>query len=96
MKYLISKLAEFKQCILYSVKHYVCQFKGHEPEKHLDETEGWICTTRCKKCHSNLMGGFTWKLKHIPPPNSTPKQIEEWEAYCESKWQSLRDSCAYL
>ena len=94
MKYLISKLADFKQWILYIVMHCVCQFKGHEPEKHLDETEGWICTTRCKKCHSTLMGGFTWKFKQIPPPNSTPKQIEEWEAYCESKWQSLRNSCA--
>jgi len=26
-----------KQWILYSVMHCVCQFKGHEPEKHLKE-----------------------------------------------------------
>lgn len=71
-----------------------CLFKGHESEKHLTETEGYIATTRCKHCHSLLMGGFTYKFKQIPPPNGTPKQIEQWEAYCESKWQSLRDSCA--
>jgi hypothetical protein len=93
MKYLISKLAQFKEWILYSVMHCVCQLKGHEPEKHLNETEGWIFTTRCKKCHITLMGGFMLKFKHIPPPNSTPKQIKKWEDYCETKWQQLRDSC---
>ena len=73
--------------LAYSVMYCVCLFKGHEPEKHLTETEGYIATTRCKKCRRTLMGGFTWKIKHIPPPNSTPKQIEEWKAYCESEWQ---------
>jgi len=71
-----------------------CSFKGHEQEKHLTETEGYIATTRCKNCHSLLMGGFTWKFKNIPPPNSTPKQIEEWEQYCENKWSELRKGCA--
>lgn len=70
-----------------------CLFQGHEPEKYLTETEGYIATTRCKHCHSLLMGGFHWKFKNIPPPNSTPKQIEEWEQYCEDKWRELRQGC---
>lgn len=71
-----------------------CSFKGHEPEKYLTETDEYITTTRCKYCHDMLLGGFTWKIKHIPPPNSTPKQIEEWENYCENKWCELREGCA--
>tara|TARA_R110000868_G_scaffold99621_1_gene274133 strand:+ start:921 stop:1211 length:291 start_codon:yes stop_codon:yes gene_type:complete len=71
----------------------ICSFKGHFPEKYLNETDGWICTTRCKRCHSTLMGGFTWKIKHIPPPNSNEQQIKEWEKYCEDKWKSLRETC---
>ena len=72
---------------------FICSFKGHSLEKYLNETDGWICTTRCKRCHSTLMGGFTWKIKQIPPPNSNEKQIKEWEKYCEDKWQSLRETC---
>lgn len=93
MKLINKYLRQFKQWIFYGFMNCVCQFKGHYPEKHLKETEGSICTTRCKRCHSTLMDGFTWKFKNIPPPNSTQKQIEEWEEYCENKWQQLRDSC---
>ena len=69
-----------------------CSYKGHEIEPFLLETEGYLCTTRCKKCKSILMGGFAWKIKHIPPPDSTPEQIIEWESYCENKYQELRES----
>jgi hypothetical protein len=75
------------------IGRFICSFKGHFPEKYLNETEGWICTTRCKRCHRTLMGGFTWKFKQIPPPNSNEQQIKEWEKYCEDKWQSLRETC---
>ena len=76
-----------------AIGRFICAFKRHFPEKYLNETDGWICTTRCKRCHSTLMGGFTWKFKNIPPPNSTEQQIKEWEQYCEDKWQSLRETC---
>lgn len=75
------------------IKRCICWFKGHEPEKHLTETDLYIATTRCKRCYSILLGGFTWKFKHIPPPNSNPKQIQEWEEYCENEWSNLRKSC---
>lgn len=78
--------------IIYIINSIICSFKGHEPEKHLIETEGYITTRRCSRCKSILMGGITWKIKHIPPPNSTHKQVREWESYCENKWQLLRDS----
>lgn len=67
-----------------------CSFKGHEPEKYLTETDGYIATSRCKHCHDMLLDGFMWKIKHIPPPNSTQKQVEKWESYCENKWHELR------
>lgn len=67
-----------------------CFFKGHEPEKYLTETDEYISTTRCKYCHDMLLGGFMWKIKHLPPPNSTPEQIEIWEDYCEGEWHKLR------
>ena len=75
------------------INSLACLFRGHLPEKYLNETEGWICTTRCKNCHNILMGDFTWKIKHIPPPNSNEQQVNSWENYCEEKWQSLRESC---
>jgi hypothetical protein len=87
------KTNRFVEWFINNFMSLVCQFKGHEPEKHLEETDGWICTTRCKKCHNTLMDGFTWKFKQIPPPNSTQKQIKSWEDYCENKWQQLRDTC---
>lgn len=68
-----------------------CFFKDHEPEKALTETESFIATTRCKYCHSVLIdNGFMWKIKHIPPPNSTPAQIDMWEDFCEGEWHKLR------
>ena len=76
------------------ISNIICFFKGHaEPEKHLIETDGYICTIRCSRCKNILMGAFTWKIKNIRPPNSTPKQIKDWEDFCENKWKQLRDSC---
>jgi len=77
------------------LNNFVCQFKGHRPEKHLKETEAFIYTKRCSRCKNTLIDSFTWKkIKNIPPPNSTPEQIKEWETYCESKLQQLREGCA--
>jgi len=44
------------------IGRFICSFKGHFPEKYLNETDGWICTTRCKRCHSTLMGGLLGSL----------------------------------
>ena len=74
-------------------RNFICTFKGHVPETHLTETEGHISTKRCSRCKVGLMGGFMWKFKQIPPPNSTSEQIKEWEQFCEDEWQKLRDTC---
>lgn len=70
----------------------ICAIKGHGPiENHLIETEGYICTKRCSRCKNIMMGGIIWKIKHIPPPNSTEEQIVAWEQYCEAQWQLARE-----
>jgi len=68
----------------------VCVVSGHEPENHFRETDGYISTKRCKKCHNMLLGGITFKFKNISPPGSSDKQIKEWEDYCDKKYESLR------
>ena len=71
---------------------FICNFKGHLIEKFLEETDGYIATTRCSRCYATLMGGFVWKIKHVPPPNSNSNQVKEWEDYCENEWELLRKS----
>lgn len=73
------------------ISNIICLFKGHKPEKYLTETDGYISTTRCQNCHNILFGGFIWKIKNIPPPNSTPNEVKKWEEYCENKWQKIRE-----
>jgi hypothetical protein len=68
----------------------ICGFKGHIPEKCFIETESYICIKRCKRCKGMLISGLQWKFNHIPPPNSNPKEIEEWGKYCENKYDLLR------
>lgn len=71
----------------------ICFFIGHDnAETHLTENACFIMTKRCSRCKQPV-GKFLWKIKHIPPPNSTPKQVNEWVDYCENKWQTLRNSC---
>jgi len=70
----------------------VCAFIGHgDVEKHLEETKEYIATTRCSRCKCKLMGGYRWKF-NIPPPNSTPAQIINYENYYENELQKLRDT----
>ena len=76
------------------ISQLICLWKGHSPENYFKETDGYISTIKCSRCNTMLMGGFVWKIKNIPPPNSTPDQIIEWEKYCEFKWQKLRNSFA--
>ena len=72
-------------------KSLQCYFDDHIPEKFLTETDGWINTYRCSRCHC-ILGQTYWKWKGIPPPNSTSEQIKMWENFCEEKYQKLRDS----
>lgn len=72
-------------------KYVICWFLGHISEPYLTETEGWINTRRCSRCHATL-GLPKFKFKQIPPPNSTPDQIKSWEEYCENHWQEIRNS----
>jgi hypothetical protein len=78
--------------IINFIKLIYCEFTEHKPEVFLTETDSYISTKRCSRCKYKL-GMPYYKLKSIPPPNSTEKQIKEWEEYCESMWQALRNGC---
>lgn len=83
----MKKIYNFLNCIL-------CNFVlGHTQENHLDESEYAIYTKRCKRCHATLMNGYMFKMSHLPPPNSTPKQVKRWKKRCELQEQQLRDTC---
>ena len=70
----------------------LCFLFGHlDRERHLTEDELTIKTERCSRCKVPL-GFGTYKIAHIPPPNSTHEQIKSWEEYCETKYQNIRDS----
>ena len=76
------------------MRRIICSIRGHAKiEKHLTETEDYINTERCSRCKSIMLSGHNIKFKQISPPNSTTQQIEDWENYCDTKWQQLRESC---
>lgn len=75
--------------IMNFLKGIICNFKGHIPEPFLTENEVRICTKRCARCKSPLGLVGTFKLKSFVPPWCTQ---EEWDQFCEQKYQELRDS----
>lgn len=76
-----------------TIKNLICFLFGHTLENTLHEDEVSISTEKCRRCGAVPLNKFHFKTKHIPPPNSTPEQVVQWEKYCETKYQRLRDSC---
>ena len=63
----------------------ICLFFGHKPVVNmLIETEYSINSRGCPRCKLPLRMPEFWK-NMPPPPNSTPKQLESWHKYYESK-----------
>lgn len=75
-----------------AVAYALCEIQGHQFETVLKEDDCGIATKVCTRCGAIPMSHYTWKWKHIPPPDSTEEQIKEWEEYCDTKYQEIRDS----
>ena len=92
MKYLINKLAQFKQWILSIViPRFLCFLFGHkQPIAMLNETDYAIFTKGCPRCKTHL-GMPTWK--NCPsPPNSNDEQIKSWNKFIEIHYEEIRNS----
>lgn len=72
--------------------NFICQTifsNGHIQEPFLTETEDFIHTVRCKRCHRELGFGHYKHLEYFPIPKDFDRN--EWVKYCRDNLQSIRD-----
>jgi hypothetical protein len=91
--FIFNRLYKWFKGIILSINSIICSFIGHEYENYITETDTFIATVRCKRCHSIVMDmeTFHFKSKKFPPPNSSDEEIKKWEAYCDNKINKLKN-----
>lgn len=70
-------------------------FCKHETEPFFKEHTGWVHTSRCLKCKTQL-GLPKWKLYDCPPPalDGAVVSNKEWNKFVDEKIETIRLSTA--